>query len=112
MEGAEENLLDFAIHLTDVPRIDIPGSLEFCERYDCLRHRRMPSRRADVAERFLQNTAGSPNIADVADGNDVVGLINAAHDCPFNTLKRQAEVRHLRYKVIAFDASQIYKRNL
>src|SRR5215510_5413934 len=62
VECAQKQLLDLTIHLTDVTRIDVPGSLELRQRNDCFCHRSMPAGRANPAESFPQHTTGSADV--------------------------------------------------
>src|SRR5438094_10389122 len=87
----EEKLLDFAVHLADVPRIDCPPMMDLGDRDYGLRHRGMPSRRTHFAERLFQDTPGGAHVPDITDGYDVICFENAADKCPFDAFERQAE---------------------
>src|SRR5436309_523505 len=101
VKGAQEELLGFAVDEADVSRVDVPHSGDLRDGDDRLGHRRMAAGGADASEGLFQNTAGSAHIADVTDGHNVVGIVNSAHERPFNTFKRQTEVGHLRYQIVA-----------
>src|SRR2546422_2895273 len=108
----EEKLLDFAVHLADVPGIDSPPMMKLGQRDDGLRHRGVASGRTDFAECLLQDAPGGANVPDVTDGYDVIRFENAADKCPFDAFERQAEVRHLRDQIVTLNASEIYERDL
>src|SRR5438128_2451179 len=107
MQGPEEDVLDLAVHLADVAGINIPSVMKFGDRDDGFCHGGVAACGADVAEGFLQHAACGAHVSDVADGNNVIGFEDSAHECPLDSFKGQTEIRHLRNQVVTFDAAEI-----
>src|SRR5262245_14710364 len=87
-------------------------SMEFTQRDDCFRHRRMASGGSHAAECFFQHATSSAHVPDIPYRNDVIRIDNSADDCPFDPFERETEVRHLRNEVVTFDAAEIYESHL
>src|SRR2546422_4418645 len=107
VESPQEKLFAFAIDLPDVSGIDFPHTREFRHGNDGLRHRSVPAGGTDVAESFLEHAARSAHVSDVANGDDVIRFVDAAHEGPLDSFEGEAEVRHLRDKIVALHAAQV-----
>src|SRR5205807_9979076 len=87
--------------------IDIPSAVKFVDGDDGFCHRSVAAGGADIAEGFLQDAACGSHVSDISNGDDVIRFEDAAHECPLDSFKRQAEIRHLRNQIVALDAAEI-----
>src|SRR5437868_5010079 len=110
-EAAKKLELSATVHQSDIAGIDAPFFGEMMQRNDRLAHGSMSSGGSDIAERILQDSAGGTDVADVANGHNVVLLVDTTDESPLNTLKGEAEVGHLWNEIVALDAAQMDERD-
>src|SRR6266850_1869850 len=82
VKGSEEQLFDLAIDGADVSSIDVEGAGKLRQRDNGFRHGSVSAGRAEISECFFQYTASCADVTDIPHRNDVVGVIDPAHECP------------------------------
>src|SRR6267142_2733970 len=112
VQGSQKQMFCLAIDGADVSSIDVEGAGQLCERNDGFRHGSVAAGRAEISECFFQYAAGGANVSDVPHGDNVVGIIDPAHKCPFDAFERKTEVGHLRDQIVALPAPEVNESNL